>query len=481
MIDERRTGMSVAQILRMVLLLIFLAVAGWLLYTIRGTLFPFAVAFILSYVLMPLVDRMEARGLNRMIGVLVIYASTLATFVALFILVVPILLKGLDDMKDGIVGERSTWSCVILNRNSAPIKFDRVSVESSDPQFVVVSPSDKEIPPGVQDTLLVEFRPKRSAPWFGRVDLFGKLNEEEVGPIRLYLTGNFQKQTAQTSWEPNYKLVLGSSRFGLSSSTHQFGQVRPGYVDRVMSQMEEMQPKLESAVPMLKGMDLAGSINRKIQSTATEVLKETPALLGGLISGLTFFIIVPLVVFFLLSEGRVIKRAFIEIVPNRYFELVLNLFYRIDLQLGGYIRGLVLSVILISFLSIAGLRIIGLRDFLVVGTIAGISNVIPYLGPLIGILAGIIAALIQYSTLSFGIVLPVVAVFLVVQILDNVFVAPVVVARSVNLHPLVVIFAVLVGNQLFGAVGMILAVPTTAVVKVSVRTVYEGLRSYSIS
>ena len=80
MMDERRTGMSVAQILRMVLLLIFLAVAGWLLYTIRGTLFPFAVAFILSYVLMPLVDRMEARGLNRMIGVLVIYASTLATF-----------------------------------------------------------------------------------------------------------------------------------------------------------------------------------------------------------------------------------------------------------------------------------------------------------------------------------------------------------------------------------------------------------------
>ena len=340
MMEERRTGMSVAQILRMVLLLIFLAVAGWLLYTIRGTLFPFAVAFIISYVLMPLVDRMEARGLNRMIGVLVIYASTLGTFVALFILVVPILLKGLDDMKDRIVGETSTWSCVILNRNNAPIKFDRVSVKSSDPQFVVVTPPDKEIPPGVQDTLLVEFMPGSTDPWFGRVDLFGKLNEEEVGPIRLYLTGNFQKQAAQASWEPNYRLVLGSARFGLSSSTHQFGQVMPGYVDQVKSQIEEMQPRLENAIPMLKGMDLAGSINRKVQSTATEVLKETPALLGGLISGLTFVIIVPFVVFFLLSEGRAIKRAFVEVVPNRYFEMVLNLLYRIDLQLGGYIRGL---------------------------------------------------------------------------------------------------------------------------------------------
>jgi len=65
--------------------------------------------------------------------------------------------------------------------------------------------------------------------------------------------------------------------------------------------------------------------------------------------------------------------------------------------------------------------------------------------------------------------------------MDNVFVAPVVVARSVNLHPLVVIFVVLVGNHLFGAVGMLLAVPTTAIVKVSAQTIYEGLRSYSVT
>ena len=77
-------------------------------------------------------------------------------------------------------------------------------------------------------------------------------------------------------------------------------------------------------------------------------------------------------------------------------------------------------------------------------------------------------------------VLPVVIVFLIVQIVDNIFVAPVVVARSVNLHPLLVIFAVLVGSELFGAAGMLLAVPTTAVIKVSVRTIYEGWRSYSV-
>jgi predicted PurR-regulated permease PerM len=199
-----------------------------------------------------------------------------------------------------------------------------------------------------------------------------------------------------------------------------------------------------------------------------------------LLSGLTFFIIVPFVLFFFLGQGRTIKRAIIELVPNRYFELVLNLLYRIDGQLGGYIRGMVLSVMIVSLLSITGLYIIDLEHFLVIGLLAGLANVIPYLGPLIGIVAGVIAAVLQYSALSFGVVLPVIIVFLIVQIVDNVFVAPVVVARSVNLHPLLVIFAVLVGSELFGAVGMLLAVPTTAVIKVSVRTIYEGWRSYSV-
>ena len=194
---------------------------------------------------------------------------------------------------------------------------------------------------------------------------------------------------------------------------------------------------------------------------------------------MTLVVIVPMVAFFFMIEGRSIKRAFVELIPNPYFEMVLSLIYRIDQQIGGYIRGLVVSVIIVSLLSISGLWTIGLRDYLVVGTLAGLSNVIPYLGPIIGIAAGVLAAMLQYGTLGWAILLPVVAVFLIVQIVDNVFIQPVVVAKSVNLHPLIVIFVVLVGNHLFGPVGMLLAVPFTAVTKVSAQTIYHGLRSYS--
>ena len=475
--NAAQAGMSVTQILRIVVLLVILVFAGWLIYTIRGTLLPFGVAFVLSYVLMPLVDRMEARGINRMVGVLIIYASTLVVFALIFMTLVPVFVRGLVDMKNRIVGERVLWTCVVENRGYETVRFE--GFESTDPAYRVWAPSlPLDIAPQGADTLRIQFEPTTKDP--SESYIIFQSGQTLGGPLYLRVTGNVFAHSSEASLTPKCVVTSGTVAIALSDTAYHCGPVESGYLNRLQAQIAEFQPKLEAMLPMLEGIDLAEYINERVQGFATDLLRETPELAGSVISGVTFVVIVPFVVFFFLAEGRAIKRAFVELVPNHYFEMVLNLLYRIDMQLGGYIRGLVMSVVIISLLSITGLRIIGLKDYLVVGIVAGLSNVIPYLGPLIGIVAGIVAALLQYSTLTMGVIAPVVAVFLVVQILDNIFVAPIVVARSVNLHPLVVVFVVLVGNQLFGAVGMLLAVPFTAVTKVSVQTIYEGLRSYSI-
>jgi len=337
-----------------------------------------------------------------------------------------------------------------------------------------------ELPPGSRDTFFVGFSPQVYQTRKGQITIYGRESDPGQSPIVLQVYGNHPFPSESVLAEPSQLVSLETGSVKLSNTWYAFGVIKPGYLALMKDYNRSTQEKLEALIPMLKEFDLAGTINSKLQGIGTDLLEETPQIVGQLLSGLTFVIIVPLVLFFFLGEGRTIKRALIELVPNQYFEMVLNLLYRIDLQLGGYIRGMVLSVIIISLLSITGLYIIGLEYFLVIGTLAGVANVIPYLGPLIGIIGGVIAAALQYSTLSVGVVLPVVVVFLFVQLMDNVFVAPVVVARSVNLHPLVVIFVVLVGSQLFGAIGMILAVPSTAVIKVSVQTIYEGLRSYSV-
>ena len=477
--ESRSGGMGVTQILKIVLFFVVIAVGGWLIYTIRGTLLPFAIAFVLSYLLMPVVDYMESQRVNRILGVAVVLVSILGLFVLMFILVVPILVQGVEDMMARIAGEKAEWSCVMVNRSDeGTIRVERV--ESSHPDFTYLGPPlPMELRPGARDTLKVQFNPSSVSADSATINLHGHIGAK-VDSIRLYATGNLKPEADPASLEPAITLIEGSIRIALSDTVHHFGQVEPSYLNRAKTQIDALESQLEAALPMLGGGNLAETLSENIQSFATDLLKEVPDLLGSLLSGVTFVVIVPLVLFFFLSQGRAIKRAFIEVIPNRYFEMVLNLLYRIDVQLGGYIRGMVMSVVIISLLSMTGLYIIGLEYFLVVGVIAGVSNVIPYVGPLIGIITGTVAVVLQYSALSWGAILPVVVVFLIVQVLDNVFVAPVVVARSVNLHPLVVIFVVLVGSQLFGAVGMILAVPATAVIKVSVQTIYEGLRSYSV-
>jgi predicted PurR-regulated permease PerM len=475
--EEGRGGLSVSQFLRGVLIAAVLVTAGWILYTIRGSLMPFGIAFVLSYLLVPVVDYLESHRINRMAGTALVLVSIIGIFVVSIVTFVPVLVTGMGDMKDSILGNRPTWSCVVANRGWDVVRFDEG--KTSHPDFVLDPDSlPIELSPGEQDTISIGYVPTSMAPIVATAVI--SVDGEDTELV-LRLSGNLSEVADPMNFVPGKVKSLGEIQLALSDSAYSFGRVEPGYLMHFKMQIAALQPQVQKAFPTFENFDIAEQIGDFLQDAATEVLNETPALLSSVLSGMTFLVIVPLVLFFLLAEGRSIKRSLIEIIPNQYFEMVLNLLHRIDQQLGGYIRGMVMSVVLISMLSMLGLRIIGLRDYLVVGTIAGVSNIIPYLGPLIGIFAGTIAAILQYSTLGWATILPVVIVFLAVQLMDNVFVQPVVVARAVNLHPLIVIFVVLVGSQMFGAVGMLLAVPLTAVIKVSVQTVYESLRSYSLT
>lgn len=478
--EPQSGGWGVAQTLRTLAFLGALLVLGWLLYTIRGTLLPFFIAFVLSYILMPLVDYIESHRINRFLAVAVILIGVLGVVLVPLRFAVPVLISGTEDMVQRFVGEQGIWSCVVANESqNESLQINKI--ESLREDFKVEGTNlPLVLAPGERDTLRVVFAPETENERVGQIRLSMTQGDAHDAVIRLRLQGNRQGLKDSTSTGRAREFVFGTVQVSLTDTTHVFGKYKPGYLAILKSYNRNLQKHIDASFPILNGADVAEYVNAKLQNIATNFLPEISELASQLLSGLTFVIIVPLVLFFFLGEGRAIKRTVIEMVPNQYFEMVLNLLYRIDIQLGGYIRGMVLSVLIISILSITGLYFVGLEYFLVIGTVAGIANVIPYLGPLIGIIAGIVAAAIQYSALSASIVVPVIVVFLIVQLFDNIFVAPVVVARSVNLHPLIVIFVVLVGSQLFGALGMLLAVPVTAVLKVSVQTIIEGLRSYSV-
>lgn len=198
-------------------------------------------------------------------------------------------------------------------------------------------------------------------------------------------------------------------------------------------------------------------------------VKEGPKLLADLVA-------IPFIVFFLLKDGREVKKMVISFVPNRYFEFTLNLLYKMDLQLGNYLRGQFLDAVLFGALSTFALWILGIPYFYALGAFAGLANLIPYAGPIIGGLAAVVVALLTSPDLS--LVASVVIAFVIAKLIDDVLIQPLVVATSVNLHPVIVLLVIIMGGSFFGILGMLLAVPTTGFLKVALEETITTVRQY---
>lgn len=140
-------------------------------------------------------------------------------------------------------------------------------------------------------------------------------------------------------------------------------------------------------------------------------------------------------------------------------------------MLGGFLRGQLMVMLILGAMYGIGLWLVGLELGLLVGIIAGLFTFIPYLGPASGILLGVIAALVQYGDWKY--VAGVLAVFGVGQVIESYWLTPKLVGDRIGLHPVAVIFAVLAGGQLFGFLGMLLALPMAAIANVMLRFAHE--------
>jgi putative permease len=192
-------------------------------------------------------------------------------------------------------------------------------------------------------------------------------------------------------------------------------------------------------------------------------------LLGLIISVVT----IPFMMFFFLKDGRVMKKNIVSMVPNRYFEFVLDLLYKMDVQLGNYLRGQFVDALTFGILSIIALWILGVNYFVFLGVFAGLANLIPYVGPIAGMIPAALVAVLGSGNL--GSALTVVIAFVILKLIDDFVVQPLVLATSVELHPVLVLIAIMVGGGLFGILGMLLAVPVTGFFKVVLK---EGISTY---
>ncbi|NQU67827.1 MAG: AI-2E family transporter [Candidatus Marinimicrobia bacterium] len=228
--------------------------------------------------------------------------------------------------------------------------------------------------------------------------------------------------------------------------------------------------------------DIWGLLVANIQTSLTQAGSLVLTVGSLLIS--TLFIIV--FSFFFVLEGNRYKKAFIRMIPNAYFEMTLHILEKVTTSLGSYVRGQLLAAMAIGVLSILGLFIlqavtpIYIPYTILIGTIAGVANLIPFVGPVMGMIPAVVIYLLTDQTvpIEFMHIVLIIITFGCVQLLDNILVSPMIMSESVGLHPLAIILAVLLGGSIAGPVGMLFAVPILTMVKVIFKELIWGLKSY---
>jgi len=198
----------------------------------------------------------------------------------------------------------------------------------------------------------------------------------------------------------------------------------------------------------------------------------------ALVAWLANLVLIPVVTFYLLRDWDIMTGRIREMLPRQYEPVIVRLAGESDQVLAAFLRGQFMVMLALGIIYSTGLWFVDLKLALLIGMLAGLVSFVPYLGFIIGILAASIAVLLQTGEVMQ--LVPVFIVFAVGQALEGMVLTPLLVGDRIGLHPVAVIFAVLAGGQLFGFVGILLALPVAAVLAVLLRHMHLQYRASNI-
>lgn len=244
----------------------------------------------------------------------------------------------------------------------------------------------------------------------------------------------------------------------------------PKYVAGISKIMTSTEEQLNSVLNGSYKIDISNKAETYILSITSNVFGSLPSLASSLF---TILLLAPFFAFFMLKDGRAFTRQMLSLVPNRLFELSLNLIHQLNSQLGDFIRARFLEALIVGAITWAGLQMIGFDYAVVLGLFAGITNLIPYVGPVIGAVPAFLITLVNQA--PSGTFLALTLVYVIAQVIDMLFIVPLLVAKIVDLHPISVVIAIIIGSQVMGVMGMIISIPLASAFKVITTSIFSHL------
>lgn len=235
----------------------------------------------------------------------------------------------------------------------------------------------------------------------------------------------------------------------------------PRYIEIVKGYLEEYSDNayVQVVVEYVNTNLNVSKISQRLISIATSIAQ---GVVSSISSTASVLVTMPFVLFFLLKDASQFNKFVISLLPKKFEKSVAETIDEIDDKVGSYIQGQMLVSLCIGVMLFIGYNVIGLHYAFSLATIAAFLSIVPYLGPAIAITPAMLVA----ASTSWVMVVKMLVVWGIVQFLEGNIISPNIMGRSMNMHPLTVIFVILIGVNISGVVGAILGIPVYSILKV---------------
>jgi predicted PurR-regulated permease PerM len=250
----------------------------------------------------------------------------------------------------------------------------------------------------------------------------------------------------------------------LPELTSKYQKLFNGYISNIQS--SKWSPEIKGAI-LKEIQNGSNNLQEFIMRTLSRGLNTT-------MKAVTIFLDLTLsliIAYYFIKDSKSFRDGFLSLVPRKWRNGLVNTGREINQILSNFIQGQLLTALIVGILEALGLLLINSKYPFILGLIGGIANIIPYFGPFLGCLPAVALALIESPIKA----LWTIVIFALVQQIDNAFISPKIIEGKLGLHPLTTILAVLIGGEFFGIIGMLVAVPIFAIIKVILKRSVEAI------
>jgi predicted PurR-regulated permease PerM len=303
-------------------------------------------------------------------------------------------------------------------------------------------------------------------------------------PLITFL--NRRTGVSRALWIALLYVAIGAVIYGLISFlgpilTRQYLDLRDRLIPDIIAELQRLASSetIEVMGIAINVSELEAPILDFLNEISRSLPERLPHLVFTALESVVLFVTYLIVAFYLLLQTEQIVEKFYGLVPAPYRDEIRGLGHRIDEILGGYIRGTLLLIPIMSVLTYIALTILGVRYALVIAIATGFLEIIPLIGPWSAAGIAMSVALFQ-ATAPFGwpnwaLALVVGAIYFILRMFEDNFIIPFVVGHAVHLHPVLVLFAILAGGAIGGPFGLLISIPVAAVARLLLRYIYRKL------